>query len=206
MSWVNAIKEYAKMNGGKFVIPKRDSEEYGKIKAIQDRMAKGEKIEVPKAKKEKPVKKANVVVEEKETVVEQPRKTTAKRGEKKANVDAPAPLPTVVEEPVKPIRKSIPKPEKKANVIDTVMPQTEPMPEKIKKEKPAKKANIVVEAKEEVVADKPKAPRKSVKEARLEKEAIKSKESEEKANVRAKKALIDARMRMINTPVVLEFN
>jgi hypothetical protein len=206
MSWVDAIKEYAKQNGGKFVIPKRDSEDYGKVKAIQERMAKGEKIEVPKAKKEKPVKKANVVVEVKEEVVEQPRKTTAKRGEKKANIDVPAPVAVAVEEPVKKVRKSIPKPEKRANVVEAVMPSTETAPVKVKKEKPVKKANVVVTQEAVVVADAPKAPKKSVKEQRLEKEAVKSKESEEKATVRAKRALIDARMRMINTPVTLDFN
>lgn len=104
MSWVEAIKAYAAANGGKFVIPKRDSEEYKKVKALQEKMSKGDKVEATapvKAKKEKIAKKANVVEEVPVEVVKTPvKQVVAEKPKKRANVapvkeEAPAAEPVV---------------------------------------------------------------------------------------------------------------
>ena len=89
MSWIQAVQEYAKETG-KFIIPKKDSDEYVKIKAIQERMkqptppAKTKKtktpasVELPKAQ---PVQ--NVVVEKK------PRKPRVKKEKEQDTTEKP---------------------------------------------------------------------------------------------------------------------
>jgi hypothetical protein len=56
MSWAQALKEYAKQKG-QFVLPKKDSEDYKKVKAIQEKMASVKKdapvVEEPKKKRVK---------------------------------------------------------------------------------------------------------------------------------------------------------
>ena len=205
MSWVNAIKEFAKLNGGKYVIPKRDSEDYVKVKAIQERLAKGETIALPKAKKEKAVKKDNVIEKVEEVVVPQPRKSVVKKElVKKENVEV-APVEPVPD-PVKKPRKSIPKPGKRENVeveqVEVIVPAI-----KQKRVKPAKKENVEV-APAEPIPDPPKAPKKTAKEMREEKQSTKNKASEDRAIVRGQKALIDARRRMekVDAPVTLDFS
>lgn len=73
MSWVEAVKEYAKLNGGQFVIPKRDSDAYKKVKEIQEAMQKKAAAPMAAAAPAKkvrvvPPKTANVVPEVKEEV------------------------------------------------------------------------------------------------------------------------------------------
>ena len=53
MSWTEALKEYAKINN-QFLVPKKDSEQYKAVKAIQERMA-GAKKDAP-APSEAPAK------------------------------------------------------------------------------------------------------------------------------------------------------
>lgn len=61
MSWVESVKQYAKENGGKFVIPKRDSEDYLKVRAIQERLQKEKSAPAPAIEeKKKRVKKEKV--------------------------------------------------------------------------------------------------------------------------------------------------
>jgi hypothetical protein len=61
MSWVEIVKQYAKENGGKFVIPKRDSEDYAKVRAIQERLRKVAESPAPVVEeKKKRVKKEKV--------------------------------------------------------------------------------------------------------------------------------------------------
>lgn len=93
-SWTEAVKEFAKRNGGKFVIPKRDTDEYKAIRKIQEELGAAPVAAAPvKAPKVKKVKTANVVPAATEEVKPQPRKTVAKVHEKKAN-----PVQAVVEE------------------------------------------------------------------------------------------------------------
>lgn len=203
MSWVEAIKKYAEVNGGKFVIPKRDSEDYAKVKAIQERMAKGEKIEMPKATKTKAEKKANMDAPA-PIVEETPKKRKSiPKPEKKANTDDPVAPPVMEEKKV--VKRRAPKKEKTANVEPVEEPVVSETPVKVPKVKREKKVNVDIVPEEKDVVEV-KAPKKSAKEVRAEKKEVNDKHSEEVARVRGKKALIDARMRMINTPVVLEFN
>jgi hypothetical protein len=202
MSWVDAIKKYAEMNGGKFVIPKRDSEDYAKVKALQERMAKGEKIEMPKgkAKPEKVANKDAVVAPVVEEVAKK-RKAIPKPVKVENKEVAPVELPA---DPPKKAKKIVKK-DKTPNepVVEAVMPEVQPV--KVKKEKPAKVANLDVVPEEKPVVEV-KAPKKTPKVIREEKKEAKDKQSEVVAGVRAKRALIDARMRILNTPVSLEFN
>jgi hypothetical protein len=206
MSWVNAIKEFAKLNGGKYVIPKRDSEDYKKVKEIQERMAKGETIAVPKAKKEKPVKKENVVMVVEEVVTPQPHKKVVKeKPVKKENVEvAPAVLPP---DAVKKPRKVVAKPGKKENVVVEEVEVAPAPPVKVKMVKPAKKANVEAPP-PEPIADPPKAPKLTAKERRERKEEMKKEALDTKAVARAGRVLMDARVRMqkIDTPVSFDFS
>jgi hypothetical protein len=163
MSWVEAIKKYAEMNGGKFVIPKRDSEDYAKVKAIQERMTKGEKIEVPKAKSAKPEKVANK---------EQP-------------------LPAVAEEAPKK-RKSIPKPVKVANVDVTPVEPAPDAPKKEKKvrAKKEKTANVPVVEAVEPVADVKACKAKKEKKANVD-VAVEEKVEVEEKERQSKRAIIE---------------
>lgn len=56
MSWSEALKEFAKINN-QFVVPRKDSEDYKKVKAIQEKMASVKKdapvVEEPKKKRVK---------------------------------------------------------------------------------------------------------------------------------------------------------
>lgn len=119
MSWVEALKEYAKETG-KFVLPKKDSPEYAKVKAIQERLAKATAVP-PTLVKPKKAKVANVpVAAEAPTAaaVVEPVKVKKVRSVKVANV--PVVLP--VEAPVAP--EPVPR---KRKVIEKV-PNPAPVP------------------------------------------------------------------------------
>jgi hypothetical protein len=90
MTWLLACKEYAEKTG-KWVVPKKDSDEYKAVKAIQERMTKSAPAEKPVAEKKAPVakkepKKAKVV-EVPETVVEE--KVKKPRAPRKPKAEAP---------------------------------------------------------------------------------------------------------------------
>ena len=112
MSWTQAIQEYAK-DSGKFSIPKKDTPEYAKVKAIQERL-KTEKDEVlvVVSKKEKKVKVENVVVH----VMEEPEplKKPKKKPAKKEKVENVVPADPVAPEPVIKKRKVL------KNVVEKV--------------------------------------------------------------------------------------
>ena len=126
MSWVDAIKEYAK-ESGKFSIPKKDSPEYAKIKAIQERLSvavkEGPAVVAKPTKKTKAVKVPNVVevlpvvaeIAEAKPVVKRVKAVKAVKVENDPYVMEDEPV--AVEEPVKikRVRKTV---EKVANVVE----------------------------------------------------------------------------------------
>ena len=79
MSWTEALKEYAKQKG-QFVVPKKDSDEYKAVKAIQERMASAKK-EAPAAAE---VKKPRKVRIEPEGVIPKAPVAEAPKSKKKA--------------------------------------------------------------------------------------------------------------------------
>ena len=106
VSWLEAVKEYSKTNG-KFVIPKKDSDQYKAIKTLQEKMnntsAKVESTKdetskkpkkVAKAKEEAvvqdapvaPVKRAKKVATEVATVTETPTEVKQKKPRAKKEV------------------------------------------------------------------------------------------------------------------------
>ena len=126
MSWVDALKEFAKETG-KFALPKKDSPEYAKVKAIQERLAKAsEAPPVAKPKKEKKVKVANVPV-----AVEAPVVAPAEPAVKAKRVRLPkVPNPIALPEP--PVAPDAPQPVKvprKRKVIKVANPAPPPSPE-----------------------------------------------------------------------------
>ena len=110
MSWVDSLKEFAKETG-KFSLPKKDTEDYSRVKAIQERLAKAsEAPPVAKPKKEKKVKVANVPVAVEAPVVaavEAPVKVKKVRVPKVPNPIAlpDPPVAAVASEPIKVPRK-----------------------------------------------------------------------------------------------------
>jgi hypothetical protein len=60
MSWVNAVKEFAKQNGGNYLIPKRGTPEYEKVKEIQSKLS----LKEPEPVAKKPVKRKDYVPED----------------------------------------------------------------------------------------------------------------------------------------------
>lgn len=142
MSWVDAIKEYAK-ESGKFSIPKKDSPEYAKVKAIQERLSVAVKegpAVVAKPKKAKAVKVPNAVealpvVAE---VVEVKPVVKAKKVKAVKVANDPYAMgeePVVVEEPVKikRVRKTV---EKVANVIGAKPDVVQVAPVEVKRKGP----------------------------------------------------------------------
>jgi hypothetical protein len=120
MSWTDALKEFSKENG-KFILPKKDTQEYARVKEIQARMAKEKDVPVDvKVVKAKAVKVENIVevlpvVAE---VAEVKPKAKKAKAVKVANDEfAVADEPVVAPESVKPkkVRKTI---VKVANVAD----------------------------------------------------------------------------------------
>jgi hypothetical protein len=125
MSWVEAIKKFAEQSKTKFAIPKRDSPEYGKIRQIQEEMAKNTGLTIVKPKKKKAVAAAPVAVAAAPVVA----KVTKPKIAKKENVPEPEVVAAPVAE-VKVFKKSrvVPKPAEKVEVVAEV---AEPVPEEI---------------------------------------------------------------------------
>jgi hypothetical protein len=220
-SWVEAVKQYAKENGGKFVIPKKDSDDYKKIKALQQKMeADGVKpvkeTESPvKQVKERRKKATAPVVEEAKPEVEPVVKP--KRVRKVAPVDEP-----VKEEPkvVPPKRKNIVREKKPTPVVEApavvegvAKPPRKPT-RQIKAEREEKNIEFKEEqkrlAEEKAMEEKSKpatvkAPKKSVKEVRAEKAEKNSQHKEENAKERARKELDATRLLIRNQPIVMSF-
>ena len=91
MSWVNALKEYAKQTG-KFAVPKKGSPEYEAVKKIQSSMgaaaaappAPSKAPEMAKAQKEKKVKAAKAGVKTPEQIAAETKTVKASAKEKAA--------------------------------------------------------------------------------------------------------------------------
>jgi hypothetical protein len=209
VSWISAVKQYAQNSGKKFAIPKKDSDEYLAIKALQQKMSESEIKGLVKEKKEKVAKVVKEEpVKEKEPVKQEPL----------------VKAPTV--KPVKPVKtEPAPqefKPKKRVPKVRTV---AEPEPEveapavpdvplvvsrKTKKQVKAEKVipDTVVEPVKEVVPDVPLVVvRKTRKEKAQQKKAINDIESEKMATNSAKKALEQFRtMKFVDGNVVLAFD
>jgi hypothetical protein len=203
VSWIDAVKEFAKQNEGKFVIPKKDTPEYLKIKAIQEKMTKGEAEPPVKAKKEKPVKKPAVEVKS-EPVVEAPKKPKAP---KTPNVAVPVeePAPVVV----KRTKKNVIRKEKSPNVAEVVeepVVEVPPTP-RVKKAKIPKTPNVEVKEEPAPAPVQVKKPRKTKKEVIADMKAKNEVAMVENSKELAKKALNESRLlRISREPVVMKFD
>lgn len=62
MSWAEALKEYAKQKG-QFVVPKKDSDDYKAVKAIQEKLASAKKDAPVVEEAPKKPRKAKVIPE-----------------------------------------------------------------------------------------------------------------------------------------------
>ena len=205
VTWVETIKKYAEVNGGKFVIPKKGTEDYIKIKEFQEKLNNGEELikEKPLAKV-KPVKVENksekvVTVENTGNKLVTKLKPILKVENKEVQV--------VIEEK---LEVKVPKKKvttiKKENVDEEVLIELQPVEVKVKRTKPKKVENkeieLVVEEKSEV-----KAPTKTKKQIKEEKDALKNNTTETNAKESAKVALRDARLIYIDRrPVNLDFS
>lgn len=149
VSWVEAVKAYAKETG-KWSVPKKGTAEYDAVKALQDKMKSAPvKAPEPEVKKRGRPKKPEVapVAEVKEEVAPVVVKEKKEKPIKEKKVKA-------VEAPVAPIASATPiaKEKKKAVKVEPEAP--------IVKEKPLKKAVKVAEPAMEVISEKkPKAVR-----------------------------------------------
>lgn len=111
-SWVESIKEFAKQNGGKFVIPKRGTEEYEKVRALQQSMsakpAPAAEAEKPK-RKPREAKVANPPTEKKVRVVPPPEKLQPAPAEPEKVANPPKEKKVrVVPKPAEQTRKKMP--------------------------------------------------------------------------------------------------
>lgn len=62
MSWAEALKEYAKQKG-QFVVPKKDSDDYKAVKAIQEKLASAKKDAPVAEEAPKKPRKAKIIPE-----------------------------------------------------------------------------------------------------------------------------------------------
>lgn len=204
VSWIDAVKEFAKQNEGKFVIPKKDTPEYLKIKAIQEKMTKGEAEPPVKAKKEKPVKKP-VVEEKSEAVVEAPKKPKAP---KTPNVAVAVEEP--VSAPIKRAKKNIIRKEKSPNVAEVVeepVVEVPPPAPRVKKAKVPKTPNVEVKEEPTPAPVEAKKPRKTKKQVIAEIKAKNEVAVVENSKELAKKALNESRLlRISREPVTMKFD
>lgn len=153
-TWIQAIKQYAKENNTQFIIPKRDSELYHKVKATQDKMNATPDEYLPK-KPVKEVKKPKVVAEvvkevakevaKVEPVAEAPVKVVRRKkevkveeapvkAERKPRVSKKSEVDEGEVAPVKAERK--PRASKKSEVVEGEVAKVEKKPRASKKEKP----------------------------------------------------------------------
>lgn len=213
VSWCTAIKEHAKLNGGTFKIPKRDTDDYKKIKELQAKMEAG--IETPV--KTPYVKKKKVAGKEEEVVEEVKVELAPVKAKKVVKVEkAIAPKEVVVgtddvKAPVKVKKPRVAKVEPVVTPEPVVSAPVAPVKSpRIKKEKVVTEVatkvatKVATEVAQEVAPVK--APRKSNKVQKEEKIAIRSIQSEESARVAAKKALDDTRLLIRNEPVIMRFD
>jgi hypothetical protein len=200
MSWVEAIKKFAEQNKSKFAIPKRDSPEYGKIRQIQEEMAKNTGLTIVKPKK-KAVAAAPVAVAAAPVVA----KVTKPKIAKKENVPEPEVVAAPVAE-VKVFKKSrvVPKPAEKVEVVAEV---AEPVPEvkvKMVKRKIIKRENQEAEPAPEPMPEVKKMT--NVQEERAAKRLAKQARLEEQSKKAGEHALAQARISMAKQPVVVDFS
>jgi len=200
MSWVEAIKKFAEQNKSKFAIPKRDSPEYGKIRQIQEEMAKNTGLTIVKPKK-KAVAAAPVAVAAAPVVA----KVTKPKIAKKENVPEPEVVAAPVAE-VKVFKKSrvVPKPAEKVEVVAEV---AEPVPEvkvKMVKRKIIKRENQEAEPAPEPMPEVKKQT--TIQEERAAKRLAKQARLEEQSKKAGEHALAQARISMAKQPVVVDFS
>jgi hypothetical protein len=98
ISWVEAVKEFAKRNGNQFIIPKRGSADYDKVKKLQMEMsqAKAMPVETPAEKTRKRRAPKELAVAQVESKVEPEAKPIMKKVPAKVGISAPA-VPIVEE-------------------------------------------------------------------------------------------------------------
>ncbi len=132
MSWVDALKEFAKETG-KFSLPKKDSEDYAKVKAIQARLGKQSEAPAAPVKKERKAKVANVpVVAPNAAPVAEPAVAIAaapvKKGRKAKVANVPVVVPVEVAPVAAPVKKvRVPRSVKQPNSIALPDPPVEPV-------------------------------------------------------------------------------
>ena len=200
MSWVDAIKKYAEQNKSKFAIPKRDSPEYGKIRAIQEEMAKGTVVVKPK-KKRAAVAPAPVVAAPVAVVAEVSKKAKIIKRENQEVAVVAEPVPEV-----KVYKKSrvLPKPAEKLEAVAEV---AEPVPEvkvKMVKRKIIKRENQEPEPAPEPAPEVKKMT--TVQEERAAKRVAKQSRLEEQSKKAGEYALAQVWMTMNKNPIVLDFS
>lgn len=210
VSWVDAVKQYATDSGKKFSIPKKDSDDYKAIKALQQKMSESEMKGLVKEKKEK-VERVIVA----EPVAPAPEIKAEPLTKKKT----PKPVAPVKSEPapqeLKP-KKRVPKVRTVAEPVAVEAPPQEPdvplvVSRKTKKQIKAEKVVPDAPAPSPAPAPAPDVPlvvvRKSRKEKAVEKKAVQSAESERNAILSAKKALDDyKKMKFVDQQVIFSFD
>lgn len=220
MSWVEAIKKYSEITGAKFAIPKRESPEYAKIKAIQEKMGKGEAVEkMPRAKK---MKKQEVVVnpvvsqsEKKSVVVEHiPEKNPIEPMEETEKVVNPVITVSKSEKIVVPVIEKKLKPKKvvKENPVikkqksESVTAPSVGVKPKEKKVAPVVNKVTITEIPKVITAEKlPEPVRLTAKEAQVERQKAKQVRLEEQAKKAGQASLQQTRMVMKSGPVLVDF-
>ena len=218
MSWVEAIKKYSEITGGKFAIPKRESPEYAKIKAIQDKLGKGEAVEkMPRAKKAKQVvnptpaslEPAPTVI--KPVAVAEVPVVAAVEKEKKVKIVKADPVKEVIPVIEKKMKKRVVKAENPVVIKEepgtVVIPKEEMKPRQKKEKNVENKVKIMELPKGPVTIEKaPEVPKLSPKEAREAKQKAKQQRLESQALKAGHVALQQTRMIMKSGPVILDFS
>ena len=200
MSWVDAIKKYAEQSKTKFAIPKRDSPEYAKIRAIQEEMAKGPVVVKKEKKKPAPVAAAPVAAAPAPVVAEVSKKAKIIKRENQEVAVAAEPVPEV-----KVYKKSrvLPKPAEKPEVVEVVA-------EPVKEVKAPKKAKIIKRENQEPEPAPEPAPEvkrmTTVQEERAAKRVAKNARLEEQSKKAGEYALAQARISIAKQPIVIDFS
>ena len=222
MSWVEAIKKYSEITGQKFAIPKRESPEYAKIKAIQDKMGKGEEVDkLPRAKQTKvkqvvnpepaPLEQAPTVVKPVVSEVQPVAVEAPVKKQKKVKVAKAELVKEVIPVVKKEIKKRVMKSENavivKEEPVWVVVAKEEKKPRQKKIPKVDNKVKIVEVPKGPVVVEKAEIP-KEVKESREAKQKAKQERLETQVSQSIKageNALKQTRMIMKSGPYILDF-
>lgn len=212
MSWVQAVKEYAKLNGGKFVIPKRDSDDYIKIRELQVKLSQSPAKSDAPVKKEKPVRTPNMPPANKVQEIEvtpilkrAPSRSIAPN-DPTAGIESLKMLEAkkVAEDndanKRKVARKSIPKPERTPNVVQTVPDKILVAEVKVERKKPVRAPNVVMPIEKEPEPVASPVPNKRVQRENRKKEN--SNNLTKLSVARGKKALEEARARIVESATV----